>query len=94
MADSGELAFTMGFPAMFSISGGTMIVIPGVMGMCVFSPKVNQDTNSNQFSLSVFGVQFAQANQLWLRPLCSDSFCRSLHSECSVTGSGRFLGWK
>ena len=51
---SGEFAFSMGFAAMFSISGGTMIVLPGVMGVCVYSPRVDTD------SLSVFGLRFAQ----------------------------------
>jgi len=39
---SGEFAFEMGFPAAVGISGIIMVIIPKVMGMCFYAPKVEQ----------------------------------------------------
>ncbi len=52
---SGEFAFSMGFPAKSSGSGLVLIVIPGVMGICTFSPRL--DGNGN----SVRGLAFCHA---------------------------------
>jgi len=51
---SGEFAFSMGLPAKSGVGGGLMIVIPNVMGICVWSPRL--DTNGN----SVRGIEFAR----------------------------------
>ena len=51
---SGEYAFKIGFPAKSGVSGAMMIVIPNVMGICVWSPNLDELGNS------VRGVEFSK----------------------------------
>ena len=51
---SGEWACTIGMPAKSGVSGNIMIVVPGVLGMCVWSPKLDAIGNS------VRGIRFAK----------------------------------
>ena len=51
---SGEYAFTVGLPAKSGVSGGLMIVIPGVGGFGLWSPRVDRQGNS------VRGVEFSR----------------------------------
>ena len=43
---SGEFAFTIGLPAKSGVGGGLMIVIPNVMGICTWSPRLDAMGNS------------------------------------------------
>lgn len=51
---SGEFAFTVGLPAKSGVAGGLIVVVPNVMGICIWSPRL--DTLGN----SVRGILFCK----------------------------------
>jgi len=51
---SGEWAVTIGLPAKSSRTGAIILVIPGVLGMAIYSPRLDQHGNSAR------GVEFAR----------------------------------
>jgi glutaminase len=51
---SGEFAFTIGPPAKSGVSGALMVVIPNVMGIAIWSPRLDGHGNS------VRGIEFCR----------------------------------
>jgi glutaminase len=52
---SGRWAFAIGLPAKSGVSGGVMVVVPNVIGLCVWSPRLEPHGNS------VRGIEFCRA---------------------------------
>ena len=42
----GAFYFDIGLPAKSGVGGGIMVVVPGVMGLCTFSPRLDRFNNS------------------------------------------------
>ena len=51
---AGEWAYSVGLPAKSGVSGGILAVVPGRMGVAVFSPRLDSKGNS------VRGIQVFQ----------------------------------
>ncbi|RHY94552.1 hypothetical protein DYB35_010514 [Aphanomyces astaci] len=52
---SGEWSFHVGIPALSSLGGAMLVVVPGLMGFCSYSPTLDRSNNS------IHGVTFFKA---------------------------------
>jgi len=43
---TGQFSFKVGVPAKSGISGALMVVVPGVIGFCIYSPRIDDIGNS------------------------------------------------
>jgi glutaminase len=51
---SGEFAFVIGLPAKSGVGGGLMVVVPNLLGICIYSPRLDELGNS------VRGIDFCK----------------------------------
>lgn len=51
---SGEFAFTIGLPAKSGVAGGLMVIVPNLLGICIYSPRLDELGNS------VRGIEFCK----------------------------------
>jgi glutaminase len=51
---SGEFAFAIGLPAKSGVAGGLMVVVPNLLGICIYSPRLDELGNS------VRGIDFCK----------------------------------
>ena len=52
--ESGKFEYLVGLPACTGVSGMIMLVVPDLMGVCIYSPRLNEDM------ISVRGLKFCE----------------------------------
>ncbi len=89
---SGEWAFHVGLPAKSGVSGCLLVVIPNVMGLCLFSPPLDFRGNSvrgiefckrlaKMFNFHIFTQLVGTGNKEHICCSCSYSYSYSSHSN-------------
>ena len=55
---TGDWACSVGIPSKSGVSGATYLVVPGVLGLCVYAPRV--DAHGNSVRAALFAQRFAE----------------------------------
>lgn len=84
---SGKFAFHIGLPAKSGVSGGMILVVPNLMGICLFSPLLDKTGNTCR------GVEFCQVHLTAFKTYTALILeaCQHLHfSQLRLLTSRRF----
>jgi glutaminase len=80
---SGRWAFDIGLPAKSGVSGSVFIVIPNVCGICIYSPRLDDNGNS------VRAIEFARLLTQKYRLHMFDVLISGLEKKKELTGSSK-----
>ena len=72
------MALQVGIPAKSGVSGGLMLVVPGLFGLCLFSPPLDAHGNSCRC------VQFSQVTECPYQSILLDAYLIYLRFFSSV----------
>ena len=75
---SGTFFQEVGLPAKSGVGGGVLLVVPQLMGVCIFSPRYDSWTPSDACVLSVC-FRYFQGLSVCLCLVCVSVFCLSVN---------------
>lgn len=96
---SSEFAFLIGLPAKSGLSGSIMLVIPNVMGIAIYSPRVDTNGNSvkgldlcnkliNRFNFHIYDSLTKKNDKIDPRLLKNENKMRGVMAVCTAASQG------